>query len=53
MAAREDPEFPDVLEHNISEEDMMIALRNYGYISVVTYIVIQKSQCSRQPDRRA
>jgi hypothetical protein len=24
MAAREDPEFPDVPEHNLSEEDMMI-----------------------------
>jgi hypothetical protein len=31
MAEQEDPEFPDVLEHNISEEDMIVSLR-YEYI---------------------
>jgi hypothetical protein len=31
MAAREDPEFPDVREHNLSEDMMIVSLR-YTYI---------------------
>jgi hypothetical protein len=32
MAAQEDPEFPDVLQHNLFEEDMMIVSLRYEYI---------------------
>jgi hypothetical protein len=32
MAEREDPEFPDVPEHNLPEEDMMIVSLRYEYI---------------------
>jgi hypothetical protein len=40
MAAPQDPEFPDVLEHNLSEEDMMIVSRTYGMnTTVVMYNV--------------
>jgi hypothetical protein len=33
MAAREDPKFSDVLENNLSEEDMLIVSFWYEYIS--------------------
>jgi hypothetical protein len=32
MAAREDPEFPDAVEHNLSKEDMIIVSLRQEYI---------------------
>ena len=32
MAEQQDPEIPDVLEHDLSEEDMMFVSLLYNYI---------------------